>query len=129
MHRWLLILVIALLPLRGWVGEAMAGQMLAQHLPATETIAVGAHAERAAGSLEPEARAPDCNHGAAGSSLPADSGEGTCASCTQCLACSALVLPVTAAAVPAIAAHAQPLSCGERFASAPAAPLLKPPIS
>lgn len=41
MRHWFLVLMIALLPLRGWVGDAMAVEMLAQ--PAHATLATGSH--------------------------------------------------------------------------------------
>lgn len=128
MHRWLLILMIALLPLRGWVGEAMAGQMLAQQLFATESIAYGAYGERAAAQFDAQPAMPDC-HGAGGAAAAAEPAEGTCASCTQCHACSALILPAVAAAARQAAAQALPGSGRASFASAPVAPALKPPIA
>jgi hypothetical protein len=128
MHRWLLILMIALLPLRGWVGEAMAGQMLAQQLVAIEKVATRAHRARAAGQFSSESAMPDC-HGAAGAAAAAEPADGTCASCTQCQACSAVVLPVAARAAPEAAAHTLPGASRVSFASAPRAPVFKPPIA
>ncbi len=125
MHRWLLILLIALVPLRGWVGEAMAGQMLAQQLDAIESVAASAHAERAAGHSDTQMAAHDC-HSAAPLAAPA---EGSCASCVQCQVCSVLVLPAAAEPAPAGAGQAVPPSRGAHFDSAPPAPLFKPPIS
>lgn len=56
MHRWLLVLLVALLPVRGWVGEAVAAQMLVTHLAQLEgsdkhlmSSAVNEHAVMAGG--------------------------------------------------------------------------------
>lgn len=107
--------MIALLPLRGWVGEAMAGQMLAQELGAAAHLS---------------APVPPCHEATQGASTaPVDATDGTCASCTQCHACTALILPVQASPAAAAAGHALPAPAWERLASAPAAPVLKPPIA
>jgi hypothetical protein len=64
MVRRLLLLVVAALLLRGWVGEAMAGQMLAQQLHLPSTHAAAMHSPDCPGSL-----AGDEDGAAAGQSL------------------------------------------------------------
>jgi len=125
MRRWLLILMVALLPLRGWVGDAMAAQMAGQQLTAIESIAGEVRTERATGHFVLEDAAHDC-HSVAPASDPA---EGSCASCVQCQVCSALVLPSGAGPGAAVPARGVPAAKGVHFASAPRAPVFKPPIA
>jgi len=125
MRRWLLILMVALLPLRGWVGDAMAAQMLGQQLAAIESVAESAHRERATGHFDSKDAAHDCH-----SAAPvADPAEGSCASCVQCQVCSALVLPSRVGPGAAVEARGLPATEGVHFASAPRAPVFKPPIA
>lgn len=125
MRRWFVLLLIALLPLRGWVGEAMAGEMLGQHVAA------------AAATQAQQAQVPshDCmGHQAAadlgGEQETAQSASGDCPTCASCQVCSSIVLATQAAPVPA-AAFGNTLvpRMGTRFASAEPAPAFKPPIS
>ncbi|MBI2768152.1 MAG: hypothetical protein HYX47_00885 [Burkholderiales bacterium] len=123
MRHLILVLMIALLPVRGWVGEAMAGQMLAQQLSAIKTIAAHAQPERSAGHFSPEdsmKSMADCP----GHSQPA---QGTCSGCQMCslLALDAAVPTV----LPVAPAHPLPVALPAAFASAEPAPGFKPPIS
>lgn len=120
MRRRLLILMVVLLCLRGWVGEAMAGQMLAMQL---------ASAQANAQPAEIPVAMPDCQM-AMDTAAQTDSGGGmSCGSCLSCQACSLNALPTAAPAVSASVAHARPLAERVQFSSAPPAPGFKPPIS
>lgn len=90
MRRWLLVLMVLLLPLRGWVGEAMAGQVLQERVAHVHQVpAAAVHADHAghhgqgAASTHPGA---DDHHGL----LP--SAHGDCGSCAACQVCSSVAL-------------------------------------
>jgi len=133
MRRWLLVLLVALLPLRGWAAEAMADQMLAQQLGAMESIAAQHHSTRAEGKNHQdhgEAMA-DC-HGQAAAAEPQEplAGADLCASCLQCQVCSSVALQPATVCLAVFAALPQAPDAGAvRFASAPTALALKPPIA
>jgi hypothetical protein len=114
MHRRLLLVLVAVLLLRGWAGEAMAGQMLAQQLQA------------AAVAQQVAAHPPDCPFAAAANN---EAEAAVACSCLQCDDCSlnALVVPHLPHAEPLAAAPlaSKPLA----FASAEPVRGLKPPIS
>ena len=62
MHRWLLLIMIALLPLRGWVGDAMAGDMIEQRLAVAVQTAEVVHdcpGHEAAGVVDERRRVAD----------------------------------------------------------------------
>jgi uncharacterized protein YoaH (UPF0181 family) len=137
MRHWLLILMIALLPARGWIGDAMATGMAAGHAQqiATKTIATNPHDERAEArfghdSLISEA-APamsDCaGHASGDTTAVADS---ACESCSACQACHTVALsPEAPDSRPAFHAFHLPPAAAHLFASADAALGQKPPIS
>jgi hypothetical protein len=113
-----LALMIALLPLRGWVGDAMAMDMAAAALePAGMASDCPGHADRQAGTER------GTDH--------AESHAGTdCSHCTACQICHSvaltpMALPLAAAALPAVA----PTSSTRQPASAERTPGFKPPIS
>ena len=140
MRVLLFALMIALLPLRGWVGDAFAMQMTPAHCATMKNIAASpdstgarchldAHSEHAStpcadpiGSAERQN--PD------DSSAPEAATQGHCASGSACL-----VLQITAAITstqvqaPAAPRHLRWQAQGETFASISLAPSLKPPIS
>lgn len=127
MRRWFVLVLIALLPLRGWVGEAMAGEMLAQHLAAPKIVASGQASMGADGHQ-------DCM----GHALPSDAGHpaaspqpgSDCPTCAQCQACSSVALALPPAlSLPPVAPSVVPGEAPAHFASAEAARGLKPPIS
>ncbi len=129
MRRFVLILMLVLLPLRGWVGEAMAMDMLAQSAVAIQNVAATAHHISANGTFDTEMQAP-C-HGAspeaAASTAP---GSSPCGTCPLCQMCHTVAAPAPFTTLPtAWLPHAQPTTGHARFASAPAAFALKPPIS
>lgn len=135
MRRWLLLVMVLLLPLRAWVGDAMAGQMLQQ--------AMGAPAQAMA---QPHAPAPshhgqaarmlhhDCDeHGAAAAAQPeqedaAPAMDGDCPTCASCQACSAVALSPAEPVLPA-PGFSQPRPHGGARAHASAEQLhaFKPP--
>ncbi len=133
MHRWLLLLMVALLPVRGWVGDAMAGQMFAwqarsaqQAVGGSHTVAMAAHD----GGHRDHEFAQQQAAGEDGGSAPAHGEFSSCSSCASCQSCSsaAPVVAIEAGQAPALALRF-PASSDSRFASADRAPGLKPPIS
>ena len=151
MRFLLFALMIALLPLRGWLGDAMATEMalapMAHRSVAIKSIAPCAHDERAGAQFDhhlhaPEAlndspaghaagempATPDCAGQASNGSSPMT--DTPCDSCTVCQACHTVALGTAAAALrPAFSTLAQPHSAAAQFASADAARGQKPPIS
>ena len=135
MRRLLLALMIVLLPLRGWLGDAMAMDLAA---PAMQAVAAhAANAEPAHhGGIEHQADAatPPCHEDAQtpvtthhGSEHPADHGHGHC---TACQICHSVAATHGSAALPVIAPrHAAPRTVPARFASAEPRLVAKPPIS
>ncbi|MCZ4312935.1 hypothetical protein O4H66_05915 [Comamonadaceae bacterium G21597-S1] len=135
MRRFFFILMIALLPLRGWVGDAMAmqmalpGGMAHASAPETATGATHAHAHHgaAADHQRHAAASGDCTDHADGDATVSDA---HCQTCTVCQTCHTVAITVplvgTEATEPMTAA---PLTAQSRFASADRAPGLKPPIS
>ena len=139
MRRLLLILMIALLPLRGWAGDAMATGMAAgqvaqmqQRQIATESIAthadvvsVKADFDHETAVLDAVRTVADCTgHGA-------DDTDGSqCDTCSACQACHSVALANSAPKLPStFQAFALPQSAAYQFASADAALRQKPPIS
>ncbi len=108
--RRILLLLVAALLLRGWVGEAMAGQMLAQQLHLPSAHAASMHA-------------PDCPGAVADEGDLAATESLHCQDCTM-HALTAAPLPL-ARSLPAASLYA----FAPAFASAEPQPGLKPPIS
>lgn len=139
MRHLFLALMIALLPIRGWVGDVMATEMAApraaQMQNATELVASHAHGTGAVGHFDHastesqvEQLASDCAGHGAGESLPL--ADAHCDSCTACQACHIVALsPLIPAMHATMAAPALPRSPAAHFASAMAALGQKPPIS
>ena len=128
MRRWLLVFLVLLLPLRGWVGEAMAGQMQEQRLAvAMAQQEHGAGHEHHAGGhhadVEAAAMPGDAHHEAATSA----DGHG-CGTCASCQACSSFALSPSLPVIPA-AGFSQPLPQSPQRAYTSVAPDLafKPP--
>ena len=141
MRHLLIALMIALLPIRGWMGNAMAidmaaGMAMQQHVMAQTsnggaTPAAGGDAASATAAAMPE----DCPMSA--QNLDGKSGKGgqaddraslcNCDSCELCLALATVTLPTLTIA--AFTAYAEPPSHGTRFSSAERVFSLKPPIS
>jgi hypothetical protein len=91
---WLLVLMMALLPLRGWVGDAMAGQMLAQKLSVVQPVSQDVtdapiqHADCPGhtGNGEVGAQAP-ADQPSASAASGNDANSGDCGTCTACQVC------------------------------------------
>jgi hypothetical protein len=120
MRRFIFILMIALLPLRGWMGEAMATEMAAINLIATQAINTPTNAD-----LEAENSMSDCElH-----KNKTTANTATKTSCTHCQACHAAGLVSTVHITSFDKVHyAQPLAQASQFASASIAHSQKPPI-
>lgn len=122
MRYLLLALMITLLPLRGWVGNAMAVDMASQQAVQAQADVKGSsampedcpmHAQtRAEASSDPVAAAAHCTD---------------CNTCELCLALASFTWP--AVAMGAFTPHAGPPSAGHLFSSAESITRLKPPIS
>ena len=141
MRHLLVALMIALLPVRGWMGNAMAIDMAAgmamQQVSMAQTSTEGAtpvsgsNAVSQASAAMPE----DCPMGAQnldGKSVQGEQAGDTaspcnCESCELCLALATFTLPKLAIA--AFTAYAEPPSHGTRFSNAERVFSLKPPIS
>jgi hypothetical protein len=146
-RHFIFALLIALLPLRGWVGDVMATQMatnMAAHAVHHADESHGSsHAAQASVEAAQHTMTADCTeHGAA---APADvvvdahdqpdagmptHAAGDCPSCSACQVCHTVALSPqpfsqAASALPA----ATPVMAASHFASAEAAPGQKPPIS
>ena len=123
MRLWVLVLAIVLLPLRGWMGDAM---MLAPVQSAT-----AGHAMHAA----PSADAHDMHaaHAAMDAGATHDSTDSPHAAHTTCDTCqfchSVAVTAWPEVPMPAAAPAHGPIAGAMRFASAEAAQGFKPPIS
>ena len=140
MRHLLLILMIALLPLRGWAGDAMATGMAAgqvqqmqQRQHATEIIATYAHPESVTAHFYHGPAAPDT--GLTGADCAGHGGEDVdashCDTCSACQACHTVALSHSAAIAlsTVFQAFSLPHSAADQFASADAALRQKPPIS
>jgi hypothetical protein len=126
-RTFILALMITLLPVRGWVAEAMAMAL------------VGLAASSAVADSEPP-MPPDCPmhaqgapDGGEGYAMQQDAGaasQGACSGCDSCELCLPL-FSVDAAVSTGRLAFKQPAPVGRpaHFASAEPAPGLKPPIS
>lgn len=137
MRRWLLLTLVLLLSVRGWVGDAMAGEMLVTRLAAASQ---GVHLD-ATHDLHDKAPAaePDCHGMQAAALLPAPAdadapqpadARADCPTCSACQICSAVgVLLPTAPRLPAAVAQPVPASRTDAIMSIAPAGLFKPPIS
>lgn len=108
--RRFLFLLVAVLLLRGWAGEAMAGQMVAAQLQAM-TTAQQVHGEDCAEAMADEA-----------ADALAD-----CASCVQCHDCTLNALPAVAAPAQGALPHALIAPPPPAYASADSRQGFKPP--
>lgn len=140
MRHLFLILLIALLPVRGWVGDAMATGMAgtpAQHQQqvATKMVAGHVHEVGAQGHFDHDAvvaqagqAAADCTGHASGVASHAASTH--CESCTACQACHTVALSQFASDLsPVVRGLTLSSIAADQFSSAEAALGQKPPIS
>lgn len=148
MRFLLLVLMIALLPLRGWMGDAMATDMAASqgraHQIAAKTMASHAHSAGESDHFHHEMTAPETTQAGAQPDTPSASASnpdcldhaadasahGQCGSCPACQACHTVALS-SAGLTPRPVFHpfTLPASAAAQFASAEAALSQKPPIS
>ncbi|HRA63462.1 MAG TPA: hypothetical protein PLY50_12610 [Burkholderiaceae bacterium] len=138
MRRCLYVLLILLLPLRAWVGDAMATQM-SLPAPAHHAMAHAAVADHGHGGAATDAHAhpaPEAIHTAAddcaGHMAPndADSSDDAahCGVCAMCQTCHTVaVLEVVQFPYAGQSRPALPLFAATGFTSADRAPALKPP--
>jgi len=143
MRLLLLALMIALLPLRGWVGDAMAMELMAATLQSTEdaTDLIAHHPNKTRANTEFDAQPEELHHAecpghAAMTGTPADSQHhadgangsdcATCAACQIChtIALTPMTLHIASAALPA----RLPQASSHHFSSAERATGFKPPI-
>ena len=116
MRHWLLALMIALLPIRGWMSDAMAVAMLAPP----------AHTMNQAGSPD-AAPCPDHAMASDTTASPDGGGEHAHKSCDVCNGpAMALSAPALLALAPVLGLHVPP---AEHFASSEPHRGIKPPIS
>ncbi len=125
MRYLLLALMITLLPVRGWVGNAMAVEMASQHAALAQAVAAG----------DPSPMPEDCPMHAqmadtAAEPAPAGQAGMLCQGCDTCQLCLAMA-SFTGAVVQAASwlQHAAPADGGSRFNSADQPSGIKPPIS
>lgn len=138
MRTLLLALMIALLPIRGWLGDAMALEMVRHSLPAASaasmaTAATETHcheAMEADKSMDHMAMSMADHHaGSHDDDNDAGSHQG-CGTCTACQVCHTVALGgMPLVGIVHSAPQAPPAAYASRFASAEPAPGLKPPIS
>ena len=114
--------MIVLLPLRGWVGDAMAGQMLQQQLAGVAS---------ASAQVGPSVAHEDCmGHAAPADEAATPASPADCPTCASCQVCSPVALAFDATMPrPLTLVAPVPASPLARFASAEPAPAFKPPIS
>ncbi len=128
MRFFVLVLMMVLLPLRGWTGDAlatdMAVSMTSQQMHQTATAVAKADAHQGHQSHKDHS---DQMHDASHSP---DHDSGTCESCSACQACHNVALMVTSDELtPRLNTHWTSTEVANPFASADAAHDQKPPIS
>ena len=126
MRRFIFILMIALLPLHGWMGEAMATEMAAMHLIATQALKTPSSADfkviKSLGSMSSMNNC-DMHKTQAAEQTSAES------TCTDCQACHATGWLNTVQIISLDEVrYAQPLTPSRQYASANLALSQKPPI-
>jgi hypothetical protein len=154
MRFFVLALMIALLPLRGWAGEVMATEMASSQIShqheqldnAIELVAGHAHKQVVSATFEGQKAAfevqkppleakdtqsaamHDCEgHGKADETAPAD---GHCDLCAACQACHTVALSTAAVSLNlTFSSRTLPRPAATHFASATSALSQKPPIS
>jgi hypothetical protein len=130
MRHWLLLVLVLLLTLRGWVGDAMAGQMLHQRAAPVAAQAVDQH-QHAHSDATAQGHGHDCDQHA---QAPAATGgaqpqSGTdCSTCASCQMCSSVGLaPPLAVEAPTGFSQPVPQTVQRTYASAEPALAFKPP--
>ena len=150
MRRWLLMVMVLLLPLRAWVGEAMAGQMQQQHGaivsaladdPARTGIAPASGHDHDSARVHSgnHAHAHDCDHAQANAPAVDDgaplgnghtNGHADCPTCASCQVCSSVALATMDwPSGPIASSHPRPQAAPSSYASAESSLAYKPPRS
>ena len=130
MRRFIFILMIALLPLHGWMGEAMATEMAAMHLIATQAVKTPSSADfKVIKSLGSMSSMNNCDMQRMQASEPSFDESSAKSSCTDCQACHATgwLNSVQVMSLDEVR-YAQPLTPSRQYASASLALSQKPPI-
>jgi hypothetical protein len=130
MRRWLLLAMILLLPLRGWVGDAMAAQMLQHRAVEIHAAATGSHDHDAAPQLHGFAH--DCDEHARVAATEGEQAQpqaaGDCPTCASCQMCSSVALsPNLFPALGHPFSQPRPEAAQPSYASAEPALAFKPP--
>jgi hypothetical protein len=116
--------MIALLPLRGWMGEAMATEMAAINIIASQAMNTTVKVE-----LSVASSMSDCDMHKIKTTDNSTDNSAANPSCTHCQACHATGLASTAQITSLnTVQYAQPLAQASQFASANIAQSQKPPI-
>ena len=132
MRFFVLVLMMFLLPLRGWTGDAMATDMAvniaAQEMHQSAVVSYGAQAHDGHQGHESHSDDPAAHH--ADHSAGHSAGTVTCESCSACQACHNVALLVTCDDLkPILNTLWTTTELADPFASADAALDQKPPIS
>ena len=134
MRRLLFVLLILLLPLRGWVGDAMATQMAlsGQHAPASGAMQHADSDSEPAHSLVTiiaSAAAEDCAGHTGAQDTGDESDAAHCEACAMCQTCHTVaVLQPPALLAATQSSPTSPPAIMQVFTSADRALFLKPPI-
>jgi hypothetical protein len=130
MRHWLLILMIALLPLRGWASDAMALSMWATPASPHQTAAPCHGAPADTVSLQTMAGSGHVHAGQAMAHGGDDADASAHGGCTACDICNVpAISPVTHIDRATVPLHTHRVSDGEHFASAVPQRGSKPPIA
>ncbi len=131
MSRLFIIILIALLPLRGWCADRMAIQMASTELAMNSESAGAASGHRNCPMISGTDASP--TEPALAGDLPTDSSseetqlDQSCQACQLCMALAPYEIPV--AKTSASQSSAVEIACADRFDSADRARTVKPPIS
>ena len=131
MRRWMLLAMILLLPLRGWIVDAMAAEMLQQRAVEVHAAAAAPHSHATA--LHHQAPAQGCDEHAravandddASAATPAAGDYPTCASCQVCS--SVALSPAVLLPLVHLFSQQRPVTAQAAYASAEPELAFKPP--
>jgi hypothetical protein len=138
MRHLILAVMIVLLPLRGWIGDAMALEAVTGNPAAIQSIAIDVHPTLEITHFEDDSGRQDLRAGPGHcpdhASAPASGDDSDTSAhgqaCTVCQVCHTVAMSVDAAPLPALPLPVlAPATALPRFTSALPAPGLKPPIS
>ena len=138
MRRLILAVMIVLLPLRGWIGDAMALEAATGTPVAIQSVAVDVHPTLEVTHFEADSGRQDLRAGPGHcpdhASAPAEGDDSDTSAngdaCTLCQVCHTVAMSADAAPLPTLPLPVlAPAMSFARFTSALPAPGLKPPIS